>query len=135
MSVYINGMEMPKDCWHCPMINNFDAGGGAGGPERVGGLKGAKMKYEERKKIYRAAVDAWGVDAQQWIVVEELGELQTALSQMRRGRIGPEDVADEIADATIMLEQLQLMLGVEKRVEQGIDRKIERLRRRLESQR
>ena len=92
------------------------------------------MKYEERKKIYRAAVDAWGVDAQQWVVVEELGELQAALSQMRRGRIGPEDVADEIADATIMLEQLQLMLGVEKRVEQGIDRKIERLRRRLESQ-
>lgn len=92
------------------------------------------MKYEERKKIYRAAIDAWGVDAQQWIVVEELGELQTALSQMRRGRIGPEDVADEIADATIMLEQLQLMLGVEKRVEQGIARKIERLRRRIESQ-
>ena len=93
------------------------------------------MKYEERKKIYRAAIDAWGVDLQQWIVVEELGELQAALSQMRRGRIGPEDVADEIADATIMLEQMQLMLGVEKRVEQGIDRKIERLRRRLESRR
>lgn len=93
------------------------------------------MKYEERKKIYRAAIDAWGVDAQQWMVVEELGELQTALSQMRRGRIGPEDVADEIADATIMLEQLQMMLGVEKRVELGIERKIERLQRRLESQR
>lgn len=90
------------------------------------------MKYEERKKIYRAAIDAWGVDAQQWIVVEELGELQTALSQMRRGRIGPEDVADEIADATIMLEQLQLMLGVEKLTQQCVERKIQRLQRRLE---
>lgn len=90
------------------------------------------MKYEERKKIYRAAIDAWGVDAQQWMVVEELGELQTALSQMRRGRIGPEDVADEIADATIMLEQLQLMLGVEKLTQQCVERKIQRLQRRLE---
>lgn len=90
------------------------------------------MKYEERRKLYKAAIDAWGVDAQQWIVVEELGELQTALSQMRRGRIGPEDVADEIADATIMLEQLQLMLGVEKLTQQCVERKLQRLQRRLE---
>lgn len=94
------------------------------------------MKYEEREKIYRAAaIEKWGIDAQEWMVIKELGELQAALSQMRRGRIRPEDVADEIADATIMLEQLQLMMGVEKRVELGIERKIERLRRRIESQR
>ena len=90
---------------------------------------------DERRKLYKAAIDACGVDAQQWVAVEELGELLTALSQMRRGRIRPEDVADEIADATIMLEQLKMMLGVEKRVELGIERKIERLQRRLESQR
>jgi hypothetical protein len=24
MSILIKGMEMPKDCWHCPMINNVD---------------------------------------------------------------------------------------------------------------
>lgn len=87
---------------------------------------------DERRKLYKAAIEAWGVDAQQWIVVEELGELQTALSQMRRGRIGPEDVADEIADATIMLEQLQLMLGVEKLTQQCVERKLQRLQRRLE---
>lgn len=90
------------------------------------------MKYEERRKLYKAAIDAWGVDAQQWIVVEELGELQEALSRLRRGRISPEDVADEIADATIMLEQLQLMLGVEKLTQQCVERKIQRLQRRLE---
>ena len=90
---------------------------------------------DERRKLYKAAIEAWGVDAQQWMVVEELSELQEALSRLRRGRIGPEDVADEIADATIMLEQLKMMLGVEKRVELGIERKIERLQRRLESQR
>lgn len=90
------------------------------------------MKYEERKKIYRAAIDAWGVDAQQWMVVEELSELQEALSRLRRGRISPEDVADEIADATIMLEQLQLMLGVEKLTQQCVERKLQRLQRRLE---
>lgn len=90
------------------------------------------MKYEERRKLYKAAIEAWGVDAQQWVAVEELGELLTALSQMRRGRIRPEDVADEIADATIMLEQLQLMLGVEKLTQQCVERKLQRLQRRLE---
>ena len=90
------------------------------------------MKYEERKKIYRAAIEAWGVDAQQWMVVEELSELQEALSRLRRGRISPEDVADEIADATIMLEQLQLMLGIEKLTQQCVERKLQRLQRRLE---
>ena len=24
MSILIKGMEMPKDCWHCPMINSSD---------------------------------------------------------------------------------------------------------------
>ena len=24
MSIYIKGIKMPKDCWHCPMINNVD---------------------------------------------------------------------------------------------------------------
>ena len=89
--------------------------------------------YDERKKVYRAAIDAWGVDAQQWVVIEELGELQSALSQYRRGRIGVSDVADEIADATIMLEQLQIMLGVEKLTEQRIEQKLARLRRRIEA--
>ena len=87
---------------------------------------------DERRKLYKAAIEAWGVDAQQWMVVEELSELQEALSRLRRGRIGPEDVADEIADATIMLEQLQLMLGVEKLTQQCVERKIQRLQRRLE---
>ena len=42
------------------------------------------------------------------------------------------DVAEEIADAMIMLEQLQIMLDVEPLVEKTVGEKIERLRRRLE---
>ena len=87
---------------------------------------------DERRKLYKAAIEALGADTQQWMVVEELSELQEALSRLRRGRISPEDVADEIADATIMLEQLQLMLGVEKLTQQYVEQKLQRLQRRLE---
>lgn len=83
--------------------------------------------YEERGKVYRAAIEKWGIDAQEWMVVEEMGELQRALGKLRRRKISMAEVVDEIADVQIMLEQLQIMLGCEEPVRRRIDKKVLRL--------
>ena len=70
-------------------------------------------------KIYEAAINKWGKDAQIKQAIEELSELITALCHADRGRRGhPPDVpvkeaiADEVADCEIMLEQVKLIFGI-----------------------
>ena len=55
---------------------------------------------------YREAVKQWGADFQIGMVAEEVGELLSALSKFKRGRIRPMDLASEIADVRIMLDQV-----------------------------
>lgn len=77
------------------------------------------------------AVDTWGEDVQIDIALEELGELVTALSRLRRHRVTEADVAEEIADVQIMLDQMQIVFD-EPDVDAEIERKINRLRDRLD---
>lgn len=85
------------------------------------------MEKEERKKLYKKAIDTWGIEAQRNMAFEELGELNTALARDRRGRATKEEIITELADVTIMCEQLALFLGYED-YEKEIDNKLERLR-------
>lgn len=55
---------------------------------------------------YREAVKQWGVDLQVGMVAEECGEMLSALSKFKRGRIKPMELASEIADVRIMLDQV-----------------------------
>ena len=55
---------------------------------------------------YREAVKQWGVELQVGMVAEECGEMLSALSKFRRGRIKPMELASEIADVRIMLDQI-----------------------------
>lgn len=88
------------------------------------------MSKEERNNIYRKALEKWGATAQITMVYEELGELATALARYERGRATDEDVITELADVTIMCEQMGLLFGNEK-YEEEINRKITRLQERL----
>lgn len=63
--------------------------------------------------IARRAIAAWGVDAQMGMVNEECAELIAALNRWKRGRIPAEEVAEEVADVLIMLEQTEQMIGVD----------------------
>lgn len=78
----------------------------------------------------RQAIATWGVEAQTVMAIEEFGELLTALARFRRGRVARDNVAEEIADAGIMLAQLAEVWGREI-VDQWTARKLERLRMRL----
>ncbi len=85
------------------------------------------MSLEE---IYQATLDKWGSEAQYDQMIEECAELIAALKHYKRGRIGENEVIEELADVTLMLGQLSWMLGTEK-VDQAITAKLSKLDRLL----
>jgi len=85
------------------------------------------MDKNDRLTLYDEAITKWGAEAQREMAYEELGELITAIAQYRRGRVGRKEVITELADVTIMCEQLAYMLGYED-YENEIDEKLIRLR-------
>ena len=85
------------------------------------------MEKSDRLKLYKAAIDKWGIEAQRNMAFEELGELNTALARDRRGRVTTEEILTELADVTIMCEQLAFILGFDD-YEKELDRKLIRLR-------
>lgn len=90
-----------------------------------------KFGYEERKAVYEAALQKWGAEAQVNKFTEELGEFLVELGRMRNG-VGDRDAfAEELADLTIMLEQLRLIYGVDEMVCGNMDYKINRLMGRI----
>lgn len=85
------------------------------------------MNKEEKLKLYQKAIDVWGIEAQRNMAFEELGELNTVLARDRRGRVTKEEIITELADVTIMCEQLALFLGYDD-YEKEINNKLVRLR-------
>lgn len=101
------------------------------------------MFDEQEKSILKKAIETYGVNAQIDVAVEEMSELTKALMKDRRNCIFGEDnlnavlrsresVADGIADAIIMLEQLQMIFRNKKHVEEIKRQKIQRLENRLQ---
>lgn len=97
-----------------------------------------KISYEERKEVYTAAIDKYGIKPQMLMVIEEMSELTKAICKFFRapGYVEPDEgvidaIAEETADVTIMLEQLRLILGINENVCEHMDQKIERLADRL----
>jgi NTP pyrophosphatase (non-canonical NTP hydrolase) len=78
----------------------------------------------------QAAVNTWGVDAQLDLLQEECAELIVAINHFRRGRVGPEKVAEEIADVFIMCQEGAFIVG-EHLVDQQIKDKMKRTADRL----
>lgn len=64
-------------------------------------------------KILDAAIARYGERNQIDQAIEELNELAVALSHYRRGRAPLEEVAEEIADVEICLEQIRRICGPE----------------------
>ena len=89
------------------------------------------MERDERIKLYLRAIRDWGEEAQTDMVNEECGELITAMAQFKRGRTSHHDVMTELADVSIMVEQLATIMSYSD-FEQEKERKLERLRDRLD---
>lgn len=89
------------------------------------------IDLEARQAVYRLAIEKFGEEAQLWIVIEEMSELAKEICKFQRGKRCPDDLADEIADVEIMLEQARMLFGVDDLVIAHKDAKIERLRERV----
>lgn len=84
----------------------------------------------ERQEIYKQAIAQYGVEPQRKMAIEEMAELTNALMKFDRGRNTVEDIVEEIADVTIMMQQLAIIYG-QKAVDLQIDYKTARLAKRL----
>ena len=90
------------------------------------------MKRSQKKALYAEALAHYGLNSQIFMVFEEMGELQDALAKYIRGRGTTEAVITELADVSIMVEQMAQLFGVEDfRAEK--ERKLNRLASRLSS--
>ena len=72
-----------------------------------------KMRVTGRTtKMCEKAVEKWGVDAQLVILIEECSELTKEATKMLRGHGRRENMIEELADVTVMCEQLRIILGL-----------------------
>ena len=85
------------------------------------------------REVLQEAIDRYGTNAQLMMVLEEMSELLKEICKWFRGKRDPDAIADEVADVEIMLEQVKIIFDLDREVSEHIDRKIERLRFRLES--
>ena len=90
------------------------------------------ISYDERKQIYQAACEKYGIDSQIVIAIEEMSELTKEICNISRGQRNIESLAEEIADVTIMMEQLRVIYDINDLTCDHMDAKIRRLQIRLE---
>lgn len=90
-----------------------------------------KIPYEQRVQTYTNALIQYGERNQMTVALEELSECQKEICKILRGEGNLEHLAEEIADATIMLEQLRLFFAINDLVCEKMDEKIIRLDTRL----
>jgi NTP pyrophosphatase (non-canonical NTP hydrolase) len=83
-----------------------------------------RMKMTE-KEIFIDAIRAFGEKEQEEVAIEECSELIQAITHKHRGR--EHNIAEEIADVEIMLEQLKIINNCASEVEAIRKAKVERL--------
>ncbi len=90
-----------------------------------------RITYTQREKVYREAIEVHGSTVQQIVALEELSEAQKEICKLLRSQGSLDHLAEEVADATIVLEQVRLIHGINDLVNKKMDEKVERLRRNL----
>lgn len=95
----------------------------------------------EFKKIdvLKDAIATYGTPAQVDMAIEEMSELTKALCKERRAQLTPgkhaeahANVIEEIADVSIMLQQLLIIFDKDNEIQKEVDYKIDRLEQRLQ---
>lgn len=129
-----------NDCfwWKCKMENSTN-GEPCGEYVKSHPCEAARlMGYVEEnkeenmvKELYRLALSTYGAQAQTMMVMEEMAELQKELCKHARGKENRAQIAEEIADVQIMLEQMELLHDCAGLVAGFKAQKLDRLEKRL----
>lgn len=77
--------------------------------------------------VCQQAVDTYGKEHQLTVCMEEMAELTKELSKNIRGLDNLPQIAEEIADVEVMLEQLKIIFGIRDSVADVKDLKLIRL--------
>ena len=88
------------------------------------------------RKTFCAALNRYGAQAQITMAFEEMAELQDVLCKFLRGRVDGDtlaNIAEEIADVGIMLDQMAIEFEVEDAVAEQRACKVQRLRERIKN--
>lgn len=84
---------------------------------------------DKEQIIVRDAIAYYGERAQEETAIEECAELIQAITHKHRGRF--HNIAEEIADVEIMLEQLKAINHCHEQVKQWHEQKIKQLQERI----
>lgn len=82
------------------------------------------------ESIYSQIVNKYGPERQMRQTQEECGELVAVINQFIRGRKTPRQVASEVADVSIMCDQMKEILG-QHLCEQERRKKLRRIQKKL----
>lgn len=83
------------------------------------------------RSILEKAITHYGPEMQKTVAIEEMSELIKEICKDRRGENNFINLAEEIADVEIMLEQLKMIYSIDKLVEVQKQKKLNRLQERL----
>lgn len=88
------------------------------------------MNKNEKIKLYNDAISKWGIVSQIFMLMEECGELLSVVAQDRRNRVSKGGIITELADVSIMVEQLAVCYGYTEYINEK-ERKLQRLKEKL----
>lgn len=81
------------------------------------------------------AIETYGKDMQLNVAIEELSELIKEICKNKRGADNREAIIEEMADCYIMMEQLQIIFGIQYNEIKGMAyEKLNRLEKRLDEE-
>lgn len=93
------------------------------------------ITYQEVIDTYKKAIKTYGKKAQKLMAIEEMSELTKEICKDFRGKLNREHLIEEMADVTITIYQLLMMYEIgDNEIQQMCERKVERLKERLEKQ-
>ena len=93
------------------------------------------MNLTNTLNVYKEAILRWGEIPQIAQMFEEMGELMTAISRFyfrKRKDVSKEDIAEEIVDVTIMMEQMKEIFDIRKEVKDIYKLKMKQLHKQLD---
>lgn len=82
------------------------------------------------------AIETYGKDMQLTVAIEEFSELTKEICKHRRGADNIDNIVEEMADCYIMLEQLEIIFGLNNLdidvIQYAMEKKLDRLEQRLD---
>ena len=95
------------------------------------------MNKKDKTKLFKDCLTKWGSFSQICMCIEEMGELTQALCKSIRYEKSDDfltNIYEEIADVSIMLEQMIILFDGDISVKKIIEKKLERLKETLKNE-